>query len=138
MKLLKASTSIALAAAVLVGGVAAASAAGMQPANTSSASPNASAAIKMAPPAGDTLSLSTTQQRAAWKDLYVKSLDQQGPSGFNAAVGAVVPDSVKIAPITSKAASDVPALKPYNFAMLQHKLLIVNPGDKKIAEVITR
>ena len=31
-----------------------------------------------------------------------------------------------------------PPLKTYDFAMLQHKLLIVNPDDKKIAEVITR
>ena len=38
----------------------------------------------------------------------------------------------------AKAASDVPALKPYNFAMLQKKLVIVNPSDHKIAEVITR
>ena len=50
----------------------------------------------------------------------------------------MVPNTVTTAPITSKAASDVPALKPYNFAMLQHKLVIVNPADKKIAEVITR
>jgi hypothetical protein len=68
----------------------------------------------------------------------VKSLNQRAPSGFNATVGAVVPNGVKIAPVTGKAASDVPALKPYNFAMLQHKLLIVNPSDKKIAEVIAR
>jgi hypothetical protein len=82
--------------------------------------------------------MSSTQQHTAWKDLYVKSLNQKAPSGFNATVGAVVPSGVKIAPVTSKAASDVPALKSYNFAMLQHKLLIVNPSDKKITEVITR
>lgn len=42
------------------------------------------------------------------------------------------------ASVPRKAASDVPSLKPYDFAMLQKKLLIVNPADRKIAEVITQ
>ena len=126
---MKARTSIALTAAALLAGVSAASAAGMQQSNAGS---------NMAPRAGDTLSLSSAQQKTAWKDLYTGSLNQKAPSGFSAVTGAVVPNTVTTAPITSKAASDVPALKPYHFAMLQHKLVIVNPADKKIAEVITR
>lgn len=131
MKLRKAptQTAIALAAAVLLGGAGVASAATMT---------SGGAVTKMAPPASDLLSLSSTQQRTAWNDLYVKSLNQKTPSGFEATPGAVVPSGVKIAPVPGKAASDVPALKTYDFAMLQHKLLIVNPADKKIAEVITR
>ena len=125
----KAQTAIALVAAVSLAGISAASAATM---------PSGTAATKMAQPASDTLSLSSTQQKSAWNDLYVKSLNQKAPSGFDATMGAVVPSKVKIAPVTGKAASDVPALKSYDFAMLQHKLLIVNPRDKKIAEVIAR
>ena len=68
----------------------------------------------------------------------MKSLNQKTPSGFEATPGAVVPSGVKIAPVPGKAARDVPALRRADFAMLQHKLLIVNPADKKIAEVITR
>jgi hypothetical protein len=122
MKLPKTQTAIALAAALSLAGISAASAANM---------PNER-------PASDTLSLSSPQQKAAWNDLYVKSLNQKTPSGFAATAGAVVPKGVTIAPVTGKAASDVPALRPYDFAMLQHKLLIVNPSDKKIAEVIAR
>jgi hypothetical protein len=126
---MKARTSIALAASALLAGTAAASAAGMQQSN---------AGDKMAPLASDTLSLSSTQRKAAWKDLYTGSLNQKAPAGFSAVTGAVMLNTVTTAPITSKAASDVPALRPYSFAMLQHKLVIVNPADKKIAEVITR
>jgi hypothetical protein len=128
MKLPKTQTVIALAAALSLAGISAASAATMANGVTT----------KMVAPASDSLSLSGTQQHTAWSDLYVRSLNQKTPSGFDATVGAVVPNSVKVAPVTSRAAGDVPALKPYDFAMLQHKLLIVNPGDKKIAEVITR
>ena len=119
---MKKQTSIALAAAVLLSGVTAASAAMM--ANSASAS--------------DALHLSKSQQRIAWRDLTTPPLNQQAPAGFSPTVGAVVPSSVTMAPVPKKAASDVPALKPYDFAMLQKKLVIVNPSDKKIAEVITR
>jgi hypothetical protein len=119
---MKKQTSIVLATAVLLSGVTAASAATMS--NSAKAS--------------DTLSLTSTQQKTAWNDLYVPSLNQKAPSGFHAIIGAVVPNSVTTAPIPSKAASAVPALKPYNFAMMQKKLVIVNPSDKKIVEVITR
>jgi hypothetical protein len=30
----------------------------------------------------------------------------------------------------------VPSLKPYDFAVVQGKVLIVNPSDKKIVDVI--
>jgi ABC-type transport system substrate-binding protein len=114
-------TSFALAAAMLLAGVTAASAATMS--NSAKAS--------------DTLSLTSTQQKTAWRDLFTPSLNQTTPSGFDATVGAVVPNSVATAPVSSKAAHAVPALKPYDFAMIQKKLVIVNPSDKKIAEVIT-
>lgn len=124
---MKTPTSITLAAAaMLLAGVSAASAAGIQSSNA------------MSRPARDTLTLSNVQQKTAWQDLYTKALNQAAPSGFDATVGAVVPNSVTTAPMPAKAASDVPALQPYNFAMLQKKLVIVNPSDHKIAEVITR
>jgi len=87
--------------------------------------------------ASDSLNLTGPQQKTAWHDLYVGWLNQNGPSGFSAVVGAVVPSNVTTAPVTSKAARDVPSLKPYDFAMVQKKLVIVNPSDRRIAEVIT-
>jgi len=62
---------------------------------------------------------------------------QKVPAGFAAKVGAVLPKGIAIAPVTQKAAGDVPALRPYDFAMIEGKLLIVNPSDSKIAEVIS-
>lgn len=93
MKLPNTQTTIALAAALSLAGISAASAATM---------PNASAATKMAQPASDSLSLAKPQQHTAWKDLYVKSLNQKTPSGFDVTVGAEVPKNVTIAPVTRK------------------------------------
>jgi hypothetical protein len=122
---MKTPTSIALPAALLLAGVSAASAAPMENGT-------------MAPPASDSLSLTNAQRKAAWDDLYTGALNQSPPSGFNATVGAVIPSSVATAPVTAKAASDVPALRPYQFAMVQKKLVVINPTDHRIAEVITR
>ena len=81
------------------------------------------------------LTLSDAQRKTALQDLYMDSLNQDTPPGFDAVVGAKVPNTV-IAPVTAQAGSDVPALKPYSFAMVQRKLVIVNPSDRKIASVI--
>ena len=48
----------------------------------------------------------------------------------------MVPSSVTTAPVIEQAARDVPALKPYNFAMLQKKLVIVNPSHLRSPEAI--
>jgi hypothetical protein len=82
------------------------------------------------------LDLSQREQQTAWNDLYMGSLNQKTPSGFNAVLGARMPNSVVTAPVTARAINDVPALKPYAFAMVQKKLVIVNPTDHKIAAVI--
>ena len=130
-------SSIALAAAALLAGMSTAMAA--PPENGKMAPPPAASTnTKMAPPANDTLKLSKTEQSKAWHDLYTPSLNQKTPAGFSATVGGSVPSGVVTAPVTAKAASDVPALKPYKFAMVQKKLVIVNPSDQKIADVITR
>ncbi len=118
--------SIALAAGLLMAGVSAASAAGMQQRSST-----------MSQPASDTLSLTSTQQKTVWNDLHGQATEQKAPAGFNATVGAIVPSTVQIEPVPSKAATSVPALKSFDFAMVNGKLLIVNPSDKKIVEVIS-
>jgi hypothetical protein len=131
---MKARTTIALAAAALLAGISAASAA--PPENGKMAAPPAS--TKMAPPASDTLTLTSAQRKKAWDDLYTGMLNQKTPSGFTATVGSALPSNVVTAPVTARAAGDIPVLKPYKFAMVQKKLVIVNPGDRKIVDIITR
>jgi Protein of unknown function (DUF1236) len=131
---MKARTTIALAAAALLAGISAASAA--PPENGKMAPPPAS--TKMAPPASDTLTLTSAQRKKAWDDLYTGMLNQKTPSGFTATVGSALPSNVVTAPVTARAAGDVPVLKPYKFATVQKKLVIVNPSDRKIVDIITR
>jgi hypothetical protein len=126
---MKKQSSFALAAAVLLAGVSAASAAGMQARSTSA---------KVFSAAADSLSLNRIQQKVAWAELSSRATNQNAPSGFIATAGSVVPNSITIQPVTKKAAGDVSALRSYDFAIVQGKLLIVNPSDKKVAEVIRK
>jgi hypothetical protein len=96
--------------------------------------PSANAAAQ----SGDALTLSEAQRKMAWQDLYMDSLNQNTPPGFDAVVGTTVPNTIVIAPVTAQAGSDVPPLKPYSFAMAQKKLVIVNPSNRKIANVIAQ
>ena len=116
---MKTQTTLALAAAVLLSVAVAAS------------------AQTVKPMAHDTLSLTSAQQKTAWNDINKTASNQSAPANFDATAGAALPSSLKISAVPSKAARDVPALRPFDFAMVQGKLLIVNPSDKKIAEVIT-
>jgi hypothetical protein len=116
---MKKQTPIALAAALLLAGVTAASAAGMAQSSAS-----------------DSLTLTNTQQKTAWRDLHTMNA-QSAPASFMAASGTAVPTTLKIKPVPGKTASAVPKLRSYDFAMVKGKLLIVNPSDRTIADVIT-
>jgi hypothetical protein len=95
------------------------------------------AAITVQSRPADALSLDGAQQQTAWQDLNMPSLDQFGPPGFIVCEGAQLPDSVMAAAMPTKAAHDLPVLRPYDYAMVQHRVVIVNPSDRKIAAVIT-
>jgi hypothetical protein len=85
----------------------------------------------------DTVILSAGQRSAAWNDLS-KQATNQNVAGFDATIGTFVPKTVKIEPIPSKVTADNPSLRPYYFAMVDHKLVIVDPANKVIADVVTK
>jgi hypothetical protein len=93
-----------------------------------------SAAMQTTPK--DNLALTRSQKRIAWRDINKQGSSATAPSNFTAKVGATVPDSLSIQPMPTHVASRVSALKPYDYALLRKELLIVNPNDKKVVNVI--
>jgi hypothetical protein len=132
-------TQLTFAAIALLAGISAAAAAdnamsSTKTANTSPAAPSASQSSTK-----DTLSLSESQRQTAWEDISQQATWQKAPAGFAAKVGATVPSALITQPVPVSTSNDVPALRPYQFALLKSdKLLIVNPSDNKVAEVINR
>ena len=97
----------------------------------------ASAALFSSPAAkpSDSLTLPTGQQKTAWNDLG-GAPQSDAPSSFQPSTSSALPSTVKVQAIPAKAANDVPALRAYDYAKVDGKLLIVNPRDMMIAEVI--
>jgi hypothetical protein len=86
----------------------------------------------------DSLSLTAAQQKTAWKDISSQATKEKAPSGFTAKVGEKLPSDITTRPVPVSTANKVPALRSYQYALLNsNKLLIVNPTDKKVAQVIT-
>ena len=115
-------------AAVLASGAGDAAAAGQQP------MANHSAAKQTTP--RDSLALTSAQKRIAWRHIGKQASTETAPSGFTAKVGATVPDSLSIQPMPGHVASQVAVMKPYDYVLLPKQLLIINPSDKKVVNVI--
>lgn len=49
-----------------------------------------------------------------------------------------MPSSIKLQSLPANLSSQIPAVKSYNYAMLQSDLLIVDPTSKKIVDIITQ
>lgn len=96
----------------------------------------AAAAGAAAPAPKDQLSLTSAQEHSIVQSVNKNAKKETAPAGFKAAVGQTVPTSIALHSFPSDATSQVPAVKPYDYAMLQDQLLIVNPQDKKIVDVI--
>jgi len=128
---------LAVAAIALLAGVSAAAASGISKPNSSATTGSASSMSQ--PVAKDSLSLSASQQKTAWKDISAQASKESAPASFTAKVGSAVPSDLATHPVPVSTASKVPELRPYQYALLSsNKLLIVNPSDKKIVEIITQ
>jgi hypothetical protein len=89
-------------------------------------------------PASDDLVLTGAQEYLLWQRLGRRSTaDTTAPSGLIAAIGASVPASVTLNALPSTVTTQIPAVRPYKYATLGNKLLIINPADRMIVDVIT-
>jgi hypothetical protein len=125
-------TRLTVAAIALLSGVSLAGAAGM-----AKSTPTTSGSASSMSQPKDTLSLSASQQKTAWQDISGQAVKQPAPAAFTAKIGAAVPSDLTTHPVPVSTANKVPALRSYQYALLNsNKLLIVNPSDKKVAAII--
>jgi len=96
----------------------------------------AAAAGNTAMASKDRLSLTSTQQHTIFQSVKSQGTKEALPSGFKAAIGEALPASLTLRPLPGDATSKVPAVKSYDYVMLQNELLIVNPKDRKIVDIL--
>ena len=94
---------------------------------------NASKALK------DRLFLTIAQEQAIFQIVDKQKVQRaQAPRGFQAEVGQVLPTSIKLLTFPSDATTKVWAITSYSYVLLQDGLLIVNPQDRKVVDIITQ
>jgi hypothetical protein len=91
-----------------------------------------------ASPANNRLNLNSAQRKEIWQTVSNQATKGTPPGGFVAKVGEAVPNTVKLQSFPSVLSSQVPAVKSYEYAMLQNELLIVDPSSKKVVDIITQ
>ena len=65
-----------------------------------------------------------------------KTLNTGVPLRFEPEVGAVVPTAIALRAFPSRVTGRIPMVRHYDYAVQGSNLLIVNPADKKIVDVI--
>jgi Protein of unknown function (DUF1236) len=90
--------------------------------------------------ASDDLVLTGAQEHLMWQRLVARnaSSNATAPSGLIAAIGATLPASVALHALPATVTRQVPQMKPYAYATLDKTLLIVNPTDRVIVDVIAQ
>jgi hypothetical protein len=89
--------------------------------------------------ASDDLVLTGAQEHLMWQRLVARnaSSNATAPSGLIAAIRATLPASVALHALPATVTRQIPAARPYKYATLDKTLLIVNPTDRVIVDVIT-
>jgi hypothetical protein len=97
------------------------------------------AAAQDSPPANTpNLNLTPAQKQTIYQSIISQQdKTSSAPDTFRAAVGADVPDSVKLAPMPKTIVDLVPQTKDYVFGLVAKQVLIVDPKSRRVVEVIT-
>lgn len=79
----------------------------------------------------------TSAQKQTILHSVASEKGQTAPLGFQAKLGEKVPQSVSMHQLPSNVISQVAAAKDYDYAKLQNnEVLLVNPKDRQVAEII--
>ena len=90
-----------------------------------------------APPATARTINITAEQRHIIKEIVLKAPNvEKAPADVDVTVGSTVPSTVTVQPFPTDVSTKVPQVKTHTFFVQGDKVIIVNPVDNKIAEVV--
>ena len=82
------------------------------------------------------LQLSAQQKAAIFQSVTKEKVKSPPPASLQVSVGAQVPVSIELYALPANVVSEVPATKPYKYTVAQNQVLIVDPTNMKIVDVI--
>ncbi len=103
---------------------------------TSPATPAPAAKSQDSMKQGGSLQLNAQQKAAIFQSVTKEKVKSPPPANMQVSVGAQVPASIELYPLPANVVSEVPATKSYKYTVAQNQVLIVDPTNMKIVDVI--
>ena len=82
------------------------------------------------------LQLSAQQKTAIFQTVTKEKVKSPPPANLSLSVGAQVPASVELYALPANIVSEVPAAKQFKYTVAQNQVVIVDPTNMKIVEII--
>jgi Protein of unknown function (DUF1236) len=99
-----------------------------------SSGPPAARSDSAKPSAG--LQLSAQQKTAIFQSVTKDKVKTPPPANLSLSVGAQVPASVELYALPANIVSEVPAAKQFKYTVAQNQVVIVDPTNMKIVDII--
>jgi hypothetical protein len=84
------------------------------------------------------LELTPAQRLALYQSVTQTKKNSAAPLGFRASVGALVPATVELAPLSSTLADLVPQAKDLRVGMVEKQVILVDPNTREVLAVVTQ
>jgi Protein of unknown function (DUF1236) len=84
------------------------------------------------------LELTPAERLAIYQSITQTHKNNAAPLGFRATVGAHVPDSVELQPLSDTLAKLVPRARDYSIGMVEKAVILVDPGSRQVVAVVTQ
>jgi hypothetical protein len=91
-----------------------------------------------APASAQALNLTPAQRLAIYQSVTGTQKNSAAPTGFRVTVGAHVPDSVELKPLSDTLAKLAPQAKDFSVAMIEKQVILVDPGNRQVVAVVTQ
>jgi hypothetical protein len=90
------------------------------------------------PASAQVLSLTPAQRLAIYQSITGTQKNSAAPNGFHVTVGARVPDSVELTPLSDTLAKLAPQAKDFSVAMIEKQVILVDPSNRQVVAVVTQ
>ena len=90
------------------------------------------------PASAQALSLTPAQRLAIYQSATQTQKNSAAPTGFRVTVGARVPDSVELKPLSDTLAKVAPQAKDFSVGMIEKQVILVDPGNRQVVAVVTQ
>ena len=84
------------------------------------------------------LELTPAERLAIYQSVTQTKKNNAAPVGFRATVGAHVPDSVQLEPLSDTLAKLVPRARGFSIGMVEKEVILVDPGTRQVVAVVTQ